>query len=312
MPMGVRGKPLRVRVYDFRRPDKFSKDQMRTVEMLYGHVARLCTTYFSGYLRGTVQFNVLSVEQSTYGEFLSTVSTPSIIGIVGLPPLKGKILLVTDPIIAFAMLDRLLGGSGGVPERVRPLTEIEQTVMQRVLTGLLANLADGWRGIVDLTPSLDSMESNPLFAQVVAPNEMVLTVTLEVRLGAQRGQVYFCMPYLLLEPVLPKLSPQQWLLVQQGATAATGEESERQLELEVGEVPVELSVTLGSTRLTLRELLTLEVGDVLRLQAPVKGELTVQVEGICRFRGRPGTLHRHLAVRVTAVQEEEEEVEAGG
>lgn len=304
LPLSSGGKPLRVRVYDFRRPDKFSKDQMRTVEMLYGHVARLCTTYFSGYLRGTVQFSVQSVEQSTYGEFMTTVHAPGIIGIIGLSPLKGKALQVIDPVIAFAMLDRLFGGSGGAPERVRPLTEIEQTVMQRVMSGFLMNLAEGWRGIVELTPSLDSMEANPLFAQVVAPNEMVLTVTIEVRLAEQRGTVSYCLPYLLLEPVLPKLSPQQWLLVQQGETAAA-EENERQLELEVEEVAVDLSVSLGSAQLTLRELLTLETGDVVRLMAPVKDELTVSVEDVPRFRGRPGTVGRRLAVRVTAVQEED-------
>ncbi len=293
----------KVRVYDFRRPDKFSKEQMRTAEMLYGHFARLVTGFLAGYLRSLVQISVVSVEQNTYGEFIGRVGSPGIIAIVGLSPLPGKVLMVMDPVVAFYMIDRLFGGPGRMIGKARSLTEIEQTVMERIFGAMLNYLAETWRNFAEITPKLEAIEANPLFAQIVAPNEMVLVVVLQINIGEQSGTFSFCHPYLTLEPVLPKLSAQQWFQTLRGQESASIARSEMEEFMEG--IPLELKISLGGAVLTMRELLNLEVGDVVSLGTVVGGDLEIFVGDRLKFRAQAGLLGRNLGCKITGVVEEE-------
>jgi len=287
-----------VRLYDFRRPDKFSKDQIRTMQMLHDNVARMLTTYFSANFRTMVQFTVESVDQLTFGEFIRAVPNPAVTAVVGLAPLEGNAIIEIQPSIAFPMVDRLFGGLGQGQEKARALTEIEETAIERVVRGILANLADGWKNIVELRPKLEAVESNPLFIQVVSPSDSCIVISLSARIGDQRGAINVCIPYVVLEPVLPRLSVQQWFAATKRETPAHIRDS---LRRRLGQVMVSIRAELGRTEITVRDLLNLEVGDVVPLDSNLDDEVSVFVEDEEKFRGRPGTVSNRLAVQVTEV-----------
>lgn len=292
----------RVRVYDFRRPDKFSKDQLRTLSMIHDNFARLLTGFFSATFRSMVSVGIASVDDLTYEEFTRGVSNPSVMGIFSLTPLKGNAIIDINPSIAFPMIDRIFGGPGQGLDKSRPLTEIETTVMERLITGFLQNLTEAWGNIAKLTPRLEGLESNPMFAQIVAPNEIVIIVTLDCRIGDNRGQMAICLPYILIEPVLPKLSAHNWFsATQREVTPETL--SRLQQRLEEARVPV--SVRLGETDLTVKEVLELERGDVIVLDNAVRGDLLAYVGNKPKFWVQPGKLGSRLAVRLTQLLVEE-------
>lgn len=284
------------RLYDFRRPDKFSKEHLRTLEVVFGHFARLATTYFVGQLRTTVSINVTAVAQESFSEFLDSVQVPSTVLVASATPLKGKFAAVVDPNLTFSMIDHLFGGAGGNINKGRALTEIEQKVMERVFAGLLDNFGEALRGVVTITTKLEGIESNPLFAQIVSPAEMTATVTMEIGLGQNTGNMRFCLPFVLLEEVLPRLTLYQQL--NPGQVEARGDPASWHLE----EVPVHLTAILGATHLTLRQLLQLSPGDVVPLDTRLDRDLSLRVGGRLKFRGRPGRVGKTLAFRIIKVE----------
>lgn len=293
----------RVRVYDFRRPDKFSKDQMRTLQMVHDNYARLITTFFSANFRTMVQIAVSSVDQLTYEQYLRGVAAPAVLGIVELEPLPGNAILELTNSIAFPIIDRLFGGPGLSLVAVRPLTEIEQTAMERVYSGLLSNLEEAWRNLFEFRARLQMIEVNPLFAQIVPPSEIVVVISMDVKLGEHRGAINLCLPYLLLEPLIPKLSAHQWFAGNRQQLLP----ERQQLEKNLAETEVDLVVRLGSTSLTIRDFLGLEVGDVVELDTSITSPVELLVGGKVKFLGRVGRVGRRLAFRAEKVLSEGEE-----
>lgn len=296
----------RVRSYDFRRPDKFSKDQLRTLQMLHENFARLLTTFFSANFRTMVQMIIGSVDQMTYQEFIQSVSNPSVLSVFRLHPLQGTCVLDINPLVAFPMLDRLFGGPGATLGQPRPLTEIETSVMQRVIGGSLAALSDAWRNIIEVEPQLEAVETNPLFVQAAAPGEIVVGIAIDVRVGEHVGVITLCLPFMTLEPILAKLSAQNWF-------AAGGRElkSEQGSELKerVGAARITVAARLGAVHLTVEEVLGLGVGDVLVLDQGVDDRVTVCVGNRPKFVGRPGTVRGKLAVAIDGLSSGHEEDE---
>lgn len=199
--MKVEEKQKKVKVYDFKRPDKFSKDQIRTLYMLHENFARLLNTYLSTNLRTLVNISVASVEQLAYEEFIRSLSNPSVIGIFNMSPLKGNVIFEINPNIAFSIIDRLFGGEGTVINKIRTLTDIEETIIRKVITKSLDNLQEAWRHVVNTEPRLEVIETNPQFTQIVPPNDMVVIVTLQTQIGQVEGLINICIPYLVLEPI---------------------------------------------------------------------------------------------------------------
>ena len=204
--MKVEEKQKKVKVYDFKRPDKFSKDQIRTLYMLHENFARLLNTYLSTNLRTLVNISVASVEQLAYEEFIRSLSNPSVIGIFNMSPLKGNVIFEINPNIAFSIIDRLFGGEGTVINKIRTLTDIEETIIRKVITKSLDNLQEAWRHVVNTEPRLEVIETNPQFTQIVPPNDMVVIVTLQTQIGQVEGLINICIPYLVLEPIMSKLT----------------------------------------------------------------------------------------------------------
>jgi flagellar motor switch protein FliM len=196
----------RVKVYDFKRPDKFSKDQIRTVSIMHETFARQVTATLSAELRALVHAREISVDQLTYEEFIRSIPNPTTIAVVAMEPLKGPAVLEIDPAVTFAIIDRILGGQGAGAALDRNLTDIECAVMENLIPRMLENLRTAWAAVLDLRPHLGQIETNPQFAQVVPPTEMIVLVTLEARIGDVVGMINFCIPWVTIEPIIPKLS----------------------------------------------------------------------------------------------------------
>ncbi len=294
----------KVKVYDFRRPNKFSKDQIHTLQVIYENYARTLGTYLSGQLRVPLQVELLSVEQLTYEEFIRSIPNPTILNIFSLYPLHGSAIMEINPNLGFAFLDRLLGGPGYAPSKARALTEIEQTVIERLSQRMLDYLEEPWGSIIQIEPSLERVETNPQFTQLVQPTEIMIIVSLETRMGDVMGMINICIPFLVLEPILDKLNVHYYY------STAAQERSPANIaairtKLENTTIPIK--VVMGKTVITVRDLLALSVGDVIPLNRNISQELDIVIGNRAKFLGKPGVFANRMAIQVTGIVEEESE-----
>ena len=295
----------KIKVYDFKRPDKFSKDQIRTLYMLHESFARLLNTYMSSHLRTLVNVDVASVEQLTYQEFVQSLANPSVITILGVPPLKGNIIFEISTEIAFAYLDRVFGGDGSTAMKTRVLTEIEDAVMRRFVNSAMERFKESWSNVTPMNPILEATESNPQFTQIVPPNDMVVIVTMQTKLGEVEGMMNICIPYLVLEPIMSKLTTTFWVASSVAKDDKTGHAETIRRKLNKTKVP--LVVEVGRVQITIREFLTLGFGDVLQLNTKVKEDFPCMIGTNAKFLCRPGTFGKKLAVQITQVVQKGED-----
>ena len=200
----------KAKIYDFKRPDKFSKEQIRAVSIMYETFARLTTTSLSAQLRSMVHVYIASVDQLTYEEFIRSIPTPTTLAIINLDPLRGKAILEIDPAITFSIIDRICGGSGKGTKSQHELTDIEQSIMEGIIVRMLGNIREAWTHVIDLRPRLEQIDTNPQFAQIVPPNDMTVLITLEARIGDVEGMINFCIPYIAIESIIDKFSAAYW------------------------------------------------------------------------------------------------------
>ncbi|MCF7928021.1 MAG: flagellar motor switch protein FliM [Spirochaetales bacterium] len=297
----------KIKIYDFKRPDKFSKEQIRTVSMMHETFARLTTTSLSAQLRTMVHVHVASVDQLTYEEFIRSIPNPTTLALINMDPLKGSAILEVDPAVTFAIIDRLFGGQGDEAKIDRDLTDIEQTVMESIIVRVLGNMREAWSQVIDLRPRLSQIETNPQFAQVVPPTEMVVLVTLETKVGEVEGMMNFCIPYLTIEPIISKLSAQYWYSsVRRGTTT----ENLNLLRDRLSMVNVPVIAEIGKMELTVREVLSLKSGDTIRLRNTKVGDpMVLKIGDREKFLCRPGVVKNKLALQITQKLEEMEEDE---
>ena len=288
----------KIKIYDFKRPDKFSKEQLRTVSNMHETFARLTTTSLSAQLRSLVHVHVASVDQLTYEEFIRSIPTPTTLAVGHMDPLKGNAILEIDPTITFCMIDRLFGGRGVTSSnKNRDLTDIEQSVMEGIIVRILANMREAWTQVIDLRPRLGQIETNPQFAQIVPPTEMVVLITLETKVGDEEGMMNFCIPYLTIEPIISKLSSQFWFssVRRSSTTQYLGTLTEK-----LSSVDMETVAEIGSINLPVREVLALRIGDIIRLSNTKVGDpLTLSVGNKKKFYCQPGVVGKKMAVQVT-------------
>jgi len=299
--MKVTKNQKRIRVYDFKRPNKFSKDQIHSLENIYENFCRGLTTYFSGQLHSVIECKVLSIEQITYDEFIRSLPNPTVLGLFSLNPLEGTVLMEMSPTLAFTVVDRLLGGQGQGSEKNRDLTEIEKTILEHRLIQIIELTEEAWAEIFELKTQFVAMEINPQFTQIVAPNEMIVLVTLEVKIGEAVGMINICMPYLVLEPILDKLST---FFLFSTAAKITSPEQVLAIRRKIEWAKVDLVALLGHTEILVRDLLDLAKGDVIPLNQSVNDPLPIYVGEFMKFRSVPGLNGEHLAVQLTEVVEE--------
>lgn len=291
----------KIRNYDFKRAMRFSKDQIRSLIRIFENFSRLLTTYFSAQLRSYVQIQVVSVEQLPYEEFIRSIPRVTILNIFGVNPLDGKFVLEVNPNIAYAMLDRLLGGQGVGQEEVRNLTEIETTVMMRMFGKALEYFHEAWKGIADLKPELEMLEVNPQFMQLVSPNETVAVVSLSSKIGETTGMINVCMPHVVLEPIMPKLSAHYWMNMKKPRDNA---EDLKAIRHSLNKAMLPITAVLGTSEISVGEFLQLAVGDVIKLDHDINQKIEIRVGENRKFLGQPGVSRGKIAVQITQVFEE--------
>ncbi|MBN2625484.1 MAG: flagellar motor switch protein FliM [Spirochaetales bacterium] len=286
-----------IRIWDFRRPDKFSKEQIRTINFMHETFARLTSTSLSAQLRSLVHVHVASVDQLTYEEFIRSIPSPTALAVINMDPLKGSAILEIDPSITFSIIDRLFGGTGDGSKITRELTEIERSVIESIIVRILGNMREAWSQVIDLRPRLGQIETNPQFAQIVPPTEMVVLVTLETKVEQVEGMMNFCIPYLTIEPIISKLSAQYWYsTVRRGTTT----ENLNILRERLAGIGITMSAEIGKVNVTMRDVLNLRVGDVIRLSnTKVNDPLNIMIGNRQKFECRPGLVGKSMAVQVT-------------
>lgn len=293
-----------VKNYDFKRPAKFSKEHLRTLELIFEHYGRLLSTNLPVYLRKNIQVNVANSETVTFSEFTNALSNPVILGIINFQPLPGNIIVEITANVGYAILDRMLGGQGTALAKVRDYSEIELSILDKILALCTQLLREPWKNVIEISPVLERIETNTQFAQIIAPNEMIAIVTLNVKLGDVEGFMNICLPYLTIESIIDNLNTKFWFT---NMVTTDSENQSEHLEQLLKKVDVPVKAVLGKSSIQVSDFLGLQVGDIIRLDSKVNTELDVYVGNIKKFTAVPGTESDRYAVRVTSVYREEEE-----
>lgn len=285
----------RVKVYDFKRALRFSKDQIRSLTRIHENFARLLTTYFSAQLRTYIHIAVASVDQLPYEEFVRSIPKMTILNVYEVPPLDGRIILEVNPNIAYAMMDRVLGGRGESVNKVDNLTEIETKIMTSLFEKAFENLQEAWSTIVDIDPIMADFEVNPQFLQLVSPNDTVIVISLNIQVGDTTGMINMCIPHVVLEPIIPNLSAHYWMQTSQKERSP---EEMAMLEKRITHSDMSIAAELGETSITIHDFLQLDVGDVIDLNQPIDAPLTVKIGDVPKFYGQPGKVGKKLAIQI--------------
>ncbi len=295
------GRELDVQTYDFRRPERVGKEQTRALATVHDAFARNFGASLSGFLRTIVEVSVSHIEQLTYSEFIHSLPNPTCFNLLGSDTLDGQLCLEMSPLIVYPIIDRLLGGSNAelfIPQR--PLTQIEQRLIQRVTDRATHHLGEAWSQLLPTAFNIDGFESNPQLVQIVPPNETVVVVGLEIKLGHRAGTMALCIPYGTMEPMMSRVNQQSWLTNEKKKKPGDEGDLDR-LKGGLKVAAVDLRATLAQTSMTLSELLALRPGDVITTEKPIKSELSVSIEGRKKFVGKLGQFRQKKAVRITRV-----------
>jgi len=281
------GAKKQVNVYDFKRPEMISKDQIRTLQMVHENFARFLSNFMSTYLRTVVDINLIAVDQLTYGEFIMSLPNPTSINIISMDPLVGRGIFEINPVLVFSIVDRLLGGPGYSPSEIRLFTDIEQRIISNVVQRALGGLSVSWEHVANIDFKIVDREMNPQFCQILAPSETVAAITLEVKIVETKGIISICIPYLSLEPLIDKLSAQHLI----GAPPKkTSDEQKQNITNNLKNASVTVTFEVGRTQLPIRDIMELQVGDVIVLDKSVNTPNYVCVENVPKFYGVPGLL----------------------
>ncbi|WP_431029481.1 flagellar motor switch protein FliM [Lysinibacillus sp. LZ02] len=285
----------KVKVYDFKRALRFSKDQIRSLTRIHENFARLLTTFFSAQLRTYVQITVASVDQIPFEEFVRSIPNMTLINVFEVPPLDGNILMEINPNIAYSMLDRLMGGTGASHSNVDNLTEIETKIMTNLFERSFDNLREAWENIVEIDPMLIELEVNPQFLQMISPNETVVVISLNTIIGETTGMINICLPHVVLEPIVPNLSVRYWM---QTNTKEMSPEQVKMLENRVKQSTLPVVAELGTTSISVEDFLTMNIGDVIELDQKITDPLILKVGTLPKFTVQPGKLNKKMAIQV--------------
>lgn len=291
-------KSRNIQTYDFKKALRFSQDQIRTLTRIHENFARLLTSYLSTQLRTFVQISIASVEEFSYEEFIRSVHKKSILSVFKAPPLQGNMVMEFSPDVAYVMLDRMLGGQGDVTPKNNDLTEIEVRVIQRVFINALSSFQEAWSSVVKLSPELRELEINPQFLSMSPPNETVILVSLNAKIGGIEGEINICLPHVGLEQVLPKLSARHWLANQKKIIENHEVEA---LEKKLQGTTLDVTAILGKSLIEIGDFLNLKNGDVIRLNKPYEEPVIVLVDEKQKFFAQPGISKGRVAVQVTNV-----------
>ena len=292
-----------VKNYDFKRPAKFSKEHLRTLEIIYEHYGRLVSTNLAVYLRKNIQISVASSETVTFSEFSNALSNPVILGIINFNPLPGNILIDMSCNLGFSMIDRMLGGQGNPLEKNREFSEIEMAILEKLMIICMQMMREPWKNVLDISPMMERIETNSQFAQMIAPSDMIAIVTLNVKIGDIEGLMNICLPFFTLEDIIDKLNTKFWYSTMQAKSSETYDEY---IESLIRRVSIPVKAVLGKSSVSVNDFINLQPGDIIRLDKGVDSELNIYVGNLKKFTALPGSSKDKYAVRVTSVIREGE------
>lgn len=294
---------VKVKEYDFSRPAKFSKEHLRTLEIIFEHYGRLLSSNLPAYLRKNVQVEVMNSEAVTYSEFSNALSNPVLLGVVNMSPLAGNIIVEMASNIGYTIIDRLLGGVGEPLDKLRDFSEIELSILGKIFSILIDLLREPWENVVEIQPYLERIETNSQFAQIISPTEMIAIVTVNINIGGVEGLMNICLPYITLEDVMDKLNTKYWFSTMQAKDEVSYAEA---IETAINRAVIPVSAELGKSSLTVWDFANLQVGDIIKLNREVEDELDIYVGNIVKFKALPGSFSDNYAVKVTEIIREEE------
>ena len=293
-----------VKNYDFARPSKFSKEHLRTLEIIFEHFGRLLATNLPAYLRKSVNVDIVNSEVVIYSEFSNALSNPVLLGVVSMKPLAGNMVMEMASNLGFAIVDRLLGGTGTALDKERDFSEIELTIIERIFSICVNLLKEPWENVIKVTPRLERIETNSQFAQIISPTETIAIITINLKIGDVEGLMNVCLPYTLLEPVMDKLNTKFWFSnMQEKDPTMYGEV----IENVISKTKVPIKAILSESKFNVSDFVNLQIGDIIKIDKKVDQELDVYVGNIKKFNALPGYFEDKYAVRITDVIREESE-----
>ncbi len=285
-----------IKEYNFARPPKFNKEQLRTLEIIFDNYARHVSSYLTGFLRTSTTIEVNSAEQLTYKEFSNSLPSPVILSIFEMLPYKGSIILELSAGIGYSIIDRILGGQGLGLARLRDFSEIEKVLIRRVVGNMINYLIEPWENVNNIKPRLEKIETNAQFAQIISPNEMVALVSLKIKIGQVEGFMNFCIPFMVIEADMDRLNTRFWF------TSSVDEEHlnyKDAMSEDIERTKLSVRSVLGKTYISVNEFIELQVGDVITLDSYVNSDLTILVGDKPKFYGKPGIVKRKNSVLIT-------------
>jgi flagellar motor switch protein FliM len=286
-----------ITLYDFKRPNRVSKEQLRAFRGIHDKMARSLSSQISSIMRSIVEIQLHSVDQMTYGEFLMSLPNPTSFNVFSFKPLEGNGILEINPSIAFPMLDRLLGGKGDPFESTREFSDIELSLFETILRVMMSTLKEAWGPVTDFFPNVESKESSPNVVQIVAQNEIVVMVVMEIIIGHSSGMMNICYPVISLEPLLPKLASRDLMLSETNAKKSRNKE----LQVLLGGAHVHVEADLGEAELSMKNILDLKIGDIVRLDNAANDIVTLSVDGKARFQGEIGLRRFRKSIQITKI-----------
>lgn len=293
----------KVTVYDFKRPERVGKEQMRALQTMHEGFGRNYGASLSALLRTIVEVKLTSVDQLTYSEFVFSLENPTCFNLITANPLEGQLILDINPSLLFPLIDRLLGGGtdAATPAR-RPLTEIELRLVSRITSLFLEEMRHAWENVIPLELEVSSVESNPQLVQIVPPNEVIVLVSFELTIGPVRGMMNLCIPFNSIERIANKLTANSWVAYSKKPSTP---ESIQQLGDRLSESPLEVIVEMAESKISANDLLSLRVGDIISTEKDIHRPLIVSVEGEKKFYASAGAHKGRKAVQITKPIEEE-------
>ena len=295
----------KVKPYDFKSPQKFSKEHIRTLELIHENYSRIISNYLSAQLRRNVKVTLETVEQVPYEEFIHSISNPTLLTIFTLPPLSGNILFETNPQFVYQVIDILLGGNGERKNHSsKEFSDIDKNIIKQVNTGLISNLKLAWEDILEVEPKVEGIETNPALNQTLAPTEPVALISFSVELGRNSSFINLCIPYMSLEKVADKLVVQYWFKNENDGDLS---ESEHKVRERLNIVDVELSVELGKTHLNVDDFLKLVRGDIIKLDNKSTEPVKIYIENEKCYYAKPGIVGKNAGVAILDILDKDVE-----
>lgn len=288
----------KIKVYDFRSPQKFSKDHIRTLEMIHDNFARILSNYLTGQIRKNVKVKIETVEQITYEEFIHSVQNPTIMTLFKMPPLNGTILFETNLDFSYQVLDILLGGTGERKRTGKEITDIDKNIMYQITDGMISNLKLAWEDIIHVEPEIESIETNPAINQTLAPNEPVALVTFSVEMGKTTTFINLCIPYISIEKLIDKLVVQYWF---KNDETEDSKEVKQKMENVLKPIEVDIEAELGRASLTVDDFLKLNSGDIIRLDNNANNPIKVLIENKEYYYAKPGLVGKNMGISILEI-----------